>query len=164
MKKILSIVAALVFTFSLVSYAQTSLPNAQNEVSVSGGSAYGTTGVYARTFTTVTQSVGSDITYTSDAVNGDSFTINHTGLYALSYTDGGGVAATVGVSINYSAASAWHLAWGTANELCAFTFGDSASSCSVVVYLSSGDVIRAHSDSLITNTSSIAKFVITEIR
>ena len=61
---------------------------ATQEISVANGTGYGTKGIYARTFGTVIARMGTAIKYVPDAVNGDSFVINSSGVYAVSYTDG----------------------------------------------------------------------------
>jgi len=114
------------------------------EVNVANGTGYGTVGIYARTFGTVILKSGSAITYVSDAVNGDSFVINTTGLYAVSYTDGDLAAYDVGVSVNLSPTTKFSASWGTALELCGFVVSNSGGSCSATVHLSKGSVLRAH--------------------
>lgn len=145
---------------------QTSTPTFESEISVGGGTSYGSTGIYARTFTSVNATIGSDITYTSDSVNGDYFTINHPGLYSISYTDGNVHPDSGGISINLSATSVFSSGWGTGNELCGFSMSNNAASCSADVLLSSGDVLRAHSSNGGTppNSQTISKFIVTRIR
>lgn len=57
---------------------------ADSEIVVQNALGYGSTGTRIVRFASVLHSVGSDITYTSDSVNGDYFTINKTGLYSMS--------------------------------------------------------------------------------
>lgn len=165
MKALRMMLLGWILVFANYVTAQTSTPTLESEVSVTNGSGYGTIGIYARTFSSTTASIGSDITYTSDAVNGDYFTVNHDGLYFASYTDGGAASDTVGISLNFSSTTAFGTSWGTGSSLCVMTFANSASSCSILIYLSSGDVLRAHSNSNIgANVSGLAKFVVTKIR
>lgn len=77
-----------------------------SEVSVDTGNSYGSTGLYARRFTNTDANVGSDITYTQDATNGDSFTVNADGTYSISYTDGTTTGDVLGISLNGSGATA----------------------------------------------------------
>lgn len=147
-------------------YAQTSSPTLDSEVSVEGGSGYGSTGVYARTFSNVVVNLGSDITYSSDVTNGDSFTINTTGLYAIAYSDGHASGDNLGISIN--GASTTSLPSLTASRrVCFVTVINMNEACSVVVLLSSSDVIRAHwqvGGGGGTNAQPYSRFVITRIR
>lgn len=61
---------------------------------------HGSTNTKVRTFSSVT-TVGSAITHTADTTNGDTFTINEDGLYAIDYVDGNTAAACqMGVTLN----------------------------------------------------------------
>src|SRR5215471_16225278 len=73
---------------------------AVSEISVNTGNGFGSVGVYARRFLNVDVATGSDITYTQDATNGDSFSINTTGIYAISDTDFSWLADTFSISLN----------------------------------------------------------------
>src|SRR5580765_4317936 len=130
--------------FGVLAEAQTTTPQNESEGSVANANGYGSTGVYARTFATTVASMGSDISYTSDATNGDYFTINHTGVYAVTYSDGNPNGDNDGISLNFAATTTWSSAWRSGNELCNFTVANTGASCSVTVLLDSGDVLRAH--------------------
>lgn len=60
----------------------------------------GSTNTTVRRFTNVVTNQGTDITYADSATLGASFTINTTGLYSISYTDGGSAVAAMGLSLN----------------------------------------------------------------
>jgi hypothetical protein len=66
---------------------------------------YGSGGTTTRRWTTNESTVGSDITYNSSATNGDSFTINTTGIYTVYYADEFGGANFMGIVVNSSAGS-----------------------------------------------------------
>lgn len=136
------------------------------EVNVANGTGYGTVGIYARTFGTVIFKSGSAITYVSDAVNGDSFVINTTGLYAVSYSDGDPVSDDVGVSVNLPPTTKFSASWGTALELCGFEVANTAGSCSATVHLSKGAVLRAHSTfgGSPPNGQPFARFIVVKIQ
>lgn len=160
----LVVFAMMLFGFSQA-MAQTSTPTLESEVSVGGGTSYGSTGIYARRFTSVNATIGSDITYTTSSVDGDSFTVNTSGVYSVSYTEGTGGSDNAGISVNLSSATSFGTAFGTANELCAMTIANTGESCSTTVLLSAGDVIRAHSTfGGALNTQSITKFIIVKVR
>lgn len=67
-----------------------------NEVWVSTGNGYGSTGTNTRCFLNVIKNTGTAITYIADTVFGDRFIINEPGVYAITYCD-----ASSGVSINF---------------------------------------------------------------
>jgi hypothetical protein len=60
----------------------------------------GSTNTAVRRFANVVTNQGTDITYADSATLGASFTINTTGIYAISYTDGGTAATGVGLTLN----------------------------------------------------------------
>ncbi len=68
---------------------------------VGTGNGHGSTNTKIRKYTTVIESGGTDITYTSDATNGDKWVINTTGIYAMAAMDGAsGGAVSIGISRN----------------------------------------------------------------
>jgi hypothetical protein len=136
-----------------------------SEVSLANGNGYGSTGIYARTFTTVITDQGTKITYRSDPVDGDSFTVNADGLYAVSYTDGDPAVDNVGISRNLAPTSPFSSVWGTGQELCEFETANSAETCSVVTHLNRGDVIRAANEfgGPPPNDQPVARFTITAL-
>jgi hypothetical protein len=142
------------------------LSSAAQEVSVTKGIGYGTSGTYARTFGTVVVKMGTAIKYISDPVRGDSFLINESGLYAMTYTDGDVNSDDVGISLNLRPTIKFSTSWGTTRELCAFEVANTAESCSATAHLSKGDVLRAHSTfgGPPPNTQSITRFTVTKIR
>lgn len=144
--------------------AQTSTPSPESEVSVADATAFGSTGTKVRVFNTVVENIGSDITYTSDAVNGDYFTINNNGVYAVTYVDGTPNSEHYGVSLNLAATSSFDTAWGTGKELCFFGEGNNGGSCSVVVLLAQGDVLRAHTNNGTgPNAQTVGKFIVVRV-
>jgi hypothetical protein len=160
------------FGWLLVIMSLTALSSAATqEVSVAGSvgpTGYGSTGVYARVFETVIAEMGTAIKYVSDPVNGDSFVIQSSGIYAVSYTDANLGDGIVGISLNVEPTTSFQTAYGTAQELCAF-YVDSTQgiqSCSATLYLSKGDVIRAHSSFVAppgTESQSATRLIVTKI-
>lgn len=107
---------------------------------------YGSTNTVIRKWTTVGLSTGSDITYTSDATNGDSWTINATGKYAISYTDDFTSAQNLGISVNSSQLTT-NIVSITAADRRAVSQTPGASiltNLSVTLNLTLNDVVRAH--------------------
>jgi hypothetical protein len=144
----------------------TVLSSVAQEVSVANGTGYGTTGIYARTFGHVLVNTGTAIKYAPNAVNGDSFVINNSGVYAVSYTDGDVSTDDIGISVNLASTTNFSTGWGTAKELCAFEVSNTGGSCSATVHLSQGDVLRAHSTfgGPPPNPQPVARFIVTKIR
>lgn len=114
------------------------------------GSGYGSTNTKIRRISGTPTTVGTDITFADSAANGSSFTINTTGVYSMTYTDGksSGTGAQIGISVNSAQLTTNVFNITAANRL---AYMDSAvtngwSSISVTVFLSSGDVVRPHGD------------------
>lgn len=116
------------------------------QVRVQGGNGYGSTNNKIRRFTNTLTSTGSDITYADSAANGGSFTINATGLYAISYTDLFSAASNIGLSLNSSELTTGIHAITAASRigLATSNAANQAGHVSVTLKLTSGDVIRAH--------------------
>lgn len=68
----------------------------KSSLQITTANGYASTATYARKFSGTPQIYGGDISYTSDAVNGDYFTINTAGNYSFTYRDK--AAATPSVS------------------------------------------------------------------
>lgn len=119
-----------------------------SEVFVSGGNGRGSTNIYIRCFSTVQKNVGSDITYTADTTLGDYWTINQTGRYAISYTDGKVAAeCDYGLSVNSTQLSTSIDSINMSDFLIQTNnYLNRWQPMTVTVNLNSGDVIRAHHD------------------
>jgi len=99
-----------------------------------------------RTFSNVAANVGSDITYNSDTVNGDSFLINTDGVYAIGFQNIPATSDEIsGISVN-AADPSLAVLFSPVNNLprVASTALGQAHGCSVTVIPKVGDVIRAH--------------------
>ena len=70
-----------------------------SEVRVDTSTGNGSTGNRLKVFSN-SNVQGTDITYTSDAINGDTFTINETGVYAISYTANASAGDVFTISLN----------------------------------------------------------------
>lgn len=120
-----------------------------------------------RVFTNVT-TVGADITRATSANNGDTFTINVSGLYAITYSDfSTAAAATLGLSVNSNELTTGILTITGANILShASTPGANQSGYIGCTRLfTAGDVIRAHGGGTVCNgTSAACKLLITRVR
>lgn len=171
MKKVfLLVVLFLAMAVSMVGQTSTP-PTLDAEVSVDTGNAYGSTGKFARSFTNVDANFGSAITYTADTTNGDSFTINVAGAYAISYTDGTGTGDVLGISLNTSGTTSLGtlLTNTPADLLCEASIpAGYAENCSVTILLNVNDVIRAcratGGNSGANDHNIAARFLITKVR
>lgn len=70
----------------------------QSRITVHTGNGFGSSGTKIRRFTTIQDTIGSDIVYADSATNGASFTAVKKGWYAISLTDYSGVASILGIS------------------------------------------------------------------
>lgn len=126
-----------------------------SEVVVTTGNGFGSTNTKIRRFTTTQTNAGSAITYADSATLGGSFTINESGVYAMTFVgqgSGTGAETNVGISVNSAQLMIDIQAITAANRLgvsAAVTFG----SISRTQVLTVGDVIRPHCG-VITNAIS----------
>ena len=140
----------------------------QQEIVINTPTGVGSTGTKIRTWTDGTKVVtGTAITYASDpSNNGDTFTINEDGVYAMSYTDQRSSGAmNFGISINASSLTTDIGSLATAEILtitnCTTT---DFTHCGTTRWLASGDVIRCHTAASTTlGTSASLRFSITQV-
>lgn len=137
------------------------LPDGQVRCDTASG--HGSTGTKIRTFTNAT-AVGTSITYASDTTNGDTFTINEDGVYAVSYTDRrSGGSGQLGVSKNASTTTNVNVI-AADDRLC---FMDSTDglfmNIAATIRLVSGDVVRVHGDGNSLNSEARTQFSITQV-
>ena len=118
-------------------------------VSVYGGSnGHGSTNTKIRRYTTTLISTGTAITYADSAANGGSFTINATGFYECHIRDRYNSSTPIfGISVNSNQLTTSIDSITKANEF-GFTFATTSLNYALtrVLYLQSGDVVRAHTD------------------
>jgi hypothetical protein len=129
-------------------FTSTPVVPAQSMVQLHTGNGYGSTNTKIRRFTTTVVNQGTDITYADSASLGASFTINVSGVYAISYTNSanGSSYSAAGISkdstqlttniSSCSAASVLQYA-GTVNA-------ETPIAVSWTGYLTAGSVIRPH--------------------
>lgn len=138
-----------------------------SEIIVSGGSGHGSTNTLIRRFTSLESSAGSDVTWTSSATLGDTFTINARGKYAITYQDqrtlGQGL---IGLSVNDTQLSTGIKSTNAPNILgyAATDSANEAGNLCVVRGFNAGDIIRCKTDSLPNETDSKAvRIIITQV-
>lgn len=135
-------------------------------VRLNSANGYGSINTCIRRFLNIVTNQGSDITYADSATLGASFTINTSGVYAVSYSDNFGSIADFGISLNSAQLAANINSITAADRLCigstqAANYSDSVS---IELYLPEGSVIRPHADSSAnSSTSARSQFTITRI-
>jgi hypothetical protein len=145
------------------------VPDPQNEVIVRSSSGNGTTGIRVKVFNTppvVNQ--GMAITYTPDPVNGDTFTINENGVYAISYNGHAGGNDMFGISRNANGGATttpWTSLPQTQQLAWSWTDGGTnhAGTAAWTGRLTAGDVIRAHQEGTSSGNSDANGFRIVKV-
>jgi len=170
MRKIGIAIALVVASSALwTAHAQKSPKNGGpvSEVAVNTGDGFGSVGIFARRFQSVDVYSGSDITYTQSAINGDSFLINTTGIYAISNTDFSWPGDTFSISVNSDPATEITNLQAS-NRLCSSSMDPGhLQNCTVTLKLDAGDVVRAHrSTGAIgaVDNSPFVRFVIVKVQ
>lgn len=147
-------------------YFQTLQLLARSEVWVQSGNGHGSTNNKIRRFTTAVTNVGASITYADSATNGGSFTINKPGLYAIAYNDNDSNVSQHGISLN-SAQLTTNVGTITDSTRLSYIQADSAVTHYLVaqatVWLTTNDVIRAHTNGGQGTTFGGTSFRITRI-
>jgi hypothetical protein len=145
---------------------QPQITTPQSMVQVNTANGYGSTNTVIRRFTNVTTNQGSDITYADSATLGASFTINTSGVYAISYSDNfTGTSTNMGISLNSNQLTTSIATITAANRLVgvAANGANLANGCSWTGYIAAGGVVRAHTDSNATGSGVPASFTITRV-
>ena len=120
---------------------------------------YGSTNTKIRRFTTtLTDTLSS---YADSATLGASFTIPASGIYSISYTDADNTTGLFGVTLNGTTPTTSFVSIAQ-SEILISTNSPSAygANCAIVTYLTSGDVLRCHSDGTMQSTSNLARFTL----
>lgn len=134
-------------------------------VSVMSGNGHGSTNTKIRRFSNVITNVGTAITYADSVTNGASFTINETGLYNITYSDNYTAGNTyMGASLNSANLTTNFFSCPNSERLMITKAdGNVVANCSRTVYLTAGDVIRAHTNGLADVTDGQCHFAITKV-
>ena len=120
----------------------------QSMVRLIGSNGYGTTNTAVWRFTTQVTNQGTDITYAASAANGDTFTVNTNGVYAITYCNQYNTGTYMGLSLNATGSdlttSIVNLA---ASKIVAFSTTATSNypiAVSWTGYLPSGSIVMAH--------------------
>lgn len=132
-----------------------------HEVTVHTGNGHGSTNTAIRRFTTAIVNTGTSITYADSATLGGSFTIGATGIYAISYSDKRTTAGQFGISVNSSQLTTGVEAINVADRRSlAYINAGFAAQVAWAGKLTSGDVVRAHTDTGANGTDAQTYFTI----
>jgi len=153
---------------------QTPLPSSQ--VAVVNGSilpsmvwvhtanGFGSTNTRIRRFTTTQFTQGTDITYADSATLGSTFTINVTGVYAISYSDAAASAFTLGIFLNSAQLTTSVDTISMANKLITTSTNTTdEKSTAWTGFLSVTDVIRPHTSGVAGGSTTRAIFTIVRV-
>lgn len=139
----------------------------QQEVYVSLGNGYGSTNTKIRRYSTTNLNVGTSITYADSAGNGGSFTINDTGIYAISGHDfvaSGNCSSGISVNTTGPTTNIYSLSFANGFRTGPFASNASMQSTSWVGWLTATDVVRAHGDGACDSTDVRSNFHIVRLR
>jgi len=169
--------AIVASTAEIIAGTPSKLVNAQNlkaalgtqsMVRVGTSNGAGVVNTAIRRFSTVIETVGTDITYADSVNNGASFTINADGVYEVSYTDSFNATGVFGISKNSNQLTTSIVSITATHQMKAVTTAQAnyLAHCSDPIICVAGDVIRPHLDAISTNGTLAAssRFTITRIR
>lgn len=134
-------------------------------VKVYQGAGHGSTNTKIRIFAGIEQNIGTAITRATSAANGDSFTINEDGMYAMHYTDlRSGGASKFGISVDSAALTTDidALTRTTRINICQAATG-TYTTCSAVRYLAANSVVRPHDAGNSDDVTDVSAFEIMKI-
>lgn len=130
---------------------------ADSTVYMGPGNGHGSSGTTIRTFTAAS-TTGTDLTYTSDATDGDYVTVNATGRYSLMWYDrfsGGGT--NLGFTVNQSTLTDDASAVPDSELIFYGTTSSTGGNVSATVFLTASDVVRFNDGGNCNNTVSSNK-------
>lgn len=124
-----------------------------NAIILTNGNGHGSTNTMIRRFSTIQiNTAGPTMTLTQSATDGDSITINVSGLYAITYTDNKIAAALTefGLTVNSNLLTTSVAAVGNDPFRIISTSSSGGAgayaNCSTTRFLTLGDIVRAHTD------------------
>lgn len=141
-------------------------PKNNSTIRLHTSNGWGSTATQIRRYTTAVQNQGTAITYTDSAADGATFTINESGMYAISVYDNFSSATRyMGISLNSSELTTGIISISTADRL-SVGAGDGSNvpaNANWVGYLQKGDVVRPHGDGAATSSAARAGFTIAKV-
>ncbi len=142
--------------------------NVMSMVRLNARNGYGSTNTKICRWTNTITNQGTDITYADSATLGGSFTVNTDGVYSISFSLGNpATSGWLGVSLNTTAPTT-SIYLIPASEILTATYSvtsNGGGSVGWVGYLSSGSIVRAHTEGIGAATyAAIDQFTITRVR
>jgi hypothetical protein len=145
------------------------VPHGQVRVNKGAATSHGSTGTMIRCFTSGNAStIGTAITYSSDSVNGDKFTVNEAGIYSVTYWDARASGlADIGISVNASSLTTSIDAISASQR---YILGSTPAAgwvgtISTTMKLAAGDIVRAHTGGVVDETADAKTgFIITQVQ
>jgi hypothetical protein len=144
----------------------TVFPAVRSEIWMTGGNGEGSTNTMIRRFTTISTNTGTAISITQSATNGDSFTINEPGIYAISYVDEdgtGGVGFGLSKNSNQLTTSIQSITLANCLGSAFLNSANQVSFMGVTCLLAVNDVIRAHGSTASRPNGTTANVVMLRI-
>jgi hypothetical protein len=153
-------------TMPAVTGTMTVLSATQSMVRLNTMNGGGSTNTAIRRFSNVVTNQGSDITYADSATLGASFTINTSGVYAISYNDSFNASAYIGLSLNSTQLTTSIDSITVSDKLCysETSAANANSSIAWTGYLVSGSVVRPHGPGVVVNSAALARCTFTIVR
>lgn len=146
-------------SFDLLGFPRKRSPESTiQQIVVTNGTTYGSTGTKVRLFTNIIEKSGEAVVYVKDTVFGDYFKINQPGQYAITYQTGVSAGSVIVVSLNATSLTANPAGLALAQLLVTHRQSGSSGDINTVActaYLKAGDIIRAqdNGDQQSDNTS-----------
>ena len=116
------------------------------EIVIKNASGFGSSAGGIRKLTTIITSTGTDITYANSASAGTTFTINTTGVYFISYSDGNSTGEQYsGISLNATSGEQNDIISNIADtKILAMTLAQGITNKTTIRSLTAGDIVRPH--------------------
>lgn len=138
-------------------------PPKENEVWVHTCSGLGTTGTAIPIYTGTASTVGTAITYTSDAANGAKFTINEAGIYTMSMSGVRSAGALTMIMSKNASNLTTTTGLAADQSLGPMSLGTAAyGTITAERYLAVGDIVRPHMSAAPNAANGLVSFCITK--
>lgn len=150
---------------SAPSYQTATFTAPNSEIWLYSQNGYGSSNTAVRQWNTIGKNIGSDLTLTQSAVDGDKITINTAGIYSISYSDDFSNGADLGIVLNGTQGNIV-IYTITGSDILAISSNKSSAysgSCSVTLHLSVNDYVWAQTDMTSTGTFGIGSFRVTRV-
>lgn len=137
----------------------------RDKVVLDTGNGHGATNTKFRNFTNTT-TVGTSLTATLDGTDGAKVVVNKSGNYSVAFTDIHTAAIKLGVSINSSEGTTNIDALTTDSDRVSLEgagANEAATATAPIIFLEAGDVIRAHTDGVATDTSDKVRLIVSRV-